>query len=404
MTVLSASEVIVDPMDLDQEWAAWDALAMEASRPYCAPGWAIPWWASARPAASDFRAVAVRDGTALAGLAPFYLTRDRFRITTWHLLADVVSSYVEPLARPDALEQVAAAIAAGLARADQNVDVVSLAAVPRTSPWLRLLYESWPNRRPRMSIVRSMRAPYVDVADGGYDKWWASRSRNFRQQMSRRRKEFVRLGGQFRLATSRDEVSSALAEFERLHRQRWEQRGGSQALTAPVAEMLRRACEVLPPDRLQVWTAAVDGASVGAALFVAAGAEMHYWLGGFDEDWSRCSPSLLLLVEAVRHATGAGYRRVVLGPGAGAYKYRLATGEEVLDWVDLLPHGKRYSYVRLCQSPYRLYRLASNHTPPEVKQRMWASVATLRGGAGETRAEEPAANRQPFLVPGRKER
>ena len=107
---------------------------------------------------------------------------------------------------------------------------------------------------------------------------------------------------------------------------------------------------------------------------------MHYWLGGFDEEWARCSPSLLLLVEAVHYAADAGYGRVSLGPGAQQYKYRLATGEEELDWIDLLPQGRRYPYVRLCQTPYRAYRLASNRTSTQTKQRIRSSAERLIGG------------------------
>jgi len=371
---LLQSEIISDPADLDREWTAWDALAVQGSRPYCAPGWAMPWWSSAQPAGCQLRAITIKDDRSLVALAPFYVTRHRFGVTRWRLLADDASSYLEPLTRPQLLKPAAAAIAAALSRADRNVDVVSFQAVPNTSPWPRLLCESWPKRRPRLSIVQRMLAPYVDVADGGYAGWLASRSRNFRQQMSRRRREFVRCGGMFRRAASHDEVMLGLKEFERLHGERWEGRGGSQALTAPIAQMLQHAGGQLDSARLMVWTAEVEGVAVGSAVFVAAGTEMQYWLGGFDEKWSRCSPSLLLLVEAVRHAADAGYHRVSLGPGPTAYKYRLATGQDMLEWIDLLPHGKRYPYVRACQSPYRVYRLASNRTPPAVKQRIRSAL------------------------------
>jgi CelD/BcsL family acetyltransferase involved in cellulose biosynthesis len=276
-----------------------------------------------------------------------------------------------------------------LANADGQADVLSLAAVPRTSPWPRLLREGWPGVAPRFSLVRTIRAPYVEVADSGYDAWLGSRSRNFRQQVRARKREFVRHGGQFRLASSRDEVAIALTEFERLHRNRWEPRGGSQALSAPVAAMLQRVGSHLDPARLQVWTAEVDGVAVGAALFVAAGTEMHYWLGGFDEAWARCSPSLLLLVEAVRHAADTGHRKVSLGPGPQHYKYRLATGEDLLDWIDILPRNGRYPYVRLCQSPYRLRRVLSNRTPPRIKRRLRSSAERLRGGTRGTNRQPP---------------
>jgi CelD/BcsL family acetyltransferase involved in cellulose biosynthesis len=374
-----STEVISDPNDLERERGAWDALAVSASRPYSAPGWLLPWWSSVRPVGCEFRAVAVRDGADLVGLAPFQLNRERFGITTWRLIGDTTSSYLQPLARRAALEPVAAAIATALSRADRNVDVVSLAAVPSTSPWPELLRERWPGRRPQLCLVEKMRAPYVDIPDGGFDEWLGARSRNFRQQVRRRRREVIRRGGQLRQANSPAEMATALEDFQRLHRKRWDQRGGSHALTPGVVAMLRQAGKLLPPTRLRILTAEVDGVAIGAALFLAAGSEMHYWLGGFDDDWSSCSPSILLLVEAVRYAADAGYRRVSLGPGAQPYKYRLATGEDQLAWIDLVPHARRYPYVRVCQAPYRLYRLASNRTPPRMKQGIRSSVGSLLG-------------------------
>jgi len=128
---------------------------------------------------------------------------------------------------------------------------------------------------------------------------------------------------------------------------------------------------------MQLWTAEVDEGAVAAALFVSAGQEMHFWLGGFDEDWGGLSPSILLLVEAVQHAAETGYCRVSFGPGAQDYKYRLATGEEQLDWIDLLPVSRRYPYVRLVQSPRRLRQFAARRTSPHVKRRVRAVVGRL---------------------------
>jgi CelD/BcsL family acetyltransferase involved in cellulose biosynthesis len=184
-----------------------------------------------------------------------------------------------------------------------------------------------------------------------------------------------------RRATTRDEIDAALDDFVRLHLERWQQRGGSDALTPGVVAMLRGAGRLLDPARLQVWTADVAGKAIGSAVIVAAGGEMHSWLGGFDERWARCSPSLVIAVETIRHAAEAGYRRLSLGPGTSAWKYRLATGDETLESVDLLPIGPRFPYVRLRQSPYRLYRLAADRTPPAVKQRIRASAGLLRRSA-----------------------
>jgi CelD/BcsL family acetyltransferase involved in cellulose biosynthesis len=265
--------------------------------------------------------------------------------------------------------------------ADPGVDVLSMSAVPQADGWAALLRRSWAGWRPALAPVSTTRAPYVDLPAGGYDAWLSGRSRNFRQQVRARQRDFARAGGTFRRAETPDEIAAAVDDFVRLHLDRWEQRGGSNALSPEVVAMVHEVTHSLDPARLHLWTAAVDGVAVGTALLVAAGDEVHYWLGGFDEEWARCSPSLLLLVEAVRHAAQSGYRRLSLGPGTGSYKYRMATGEETLVAVDLVPHGVRFPYVRLCQSPYRFYRLAANRTPPAMKQRLRASAALLRGPA-----------------------
>jgi hypothetical protein len=163
---------------------------------------------------------------------------------------------------------------------------------------------------------------------------------------------------------------SGLRDFERLHLGRWADRGGSRALVQGVMPMLTQAIGELGQDRLHLWSAQVDGVAVAAALFVSAGSEMHFWLGGFDEAWAPLSLSILLLIEALQHAAETGYSRVSFGPGAQEYKYRLATGAEQLDWIDVLPVNRRYPYVRLVQSPRRLYQLAARRTPPDVKDRV----------------------------------
>jgi CelD/BcsL family acetyltransferase involved in cellulose biosynthesis len=372
------TEVLTDAAGLAGVRAGWDALAVAAGRPYCAPGWGLPWWSAVRPPGAVLRAVAVWDAAALVGIAPCYVTRDRFGIATWRLLADVTSSFVEPLAAPGRRVEVAAAIARALRDAGPEVDVLSLSAVPQADGWAALLRQEWAGWRPALAPVSTTRAPYVDLPDGGYDAWLSGRSRNFRQQVRARQREFARAGGAFRRAVTPGELAAAVDDFVRLHLDRWQGRGGSSALSPAVVAMVHEVTRSLDPARLHLWTAEVGGTAVGTALLVAAGDEVHYWLGGFDEDWARYSPSLLLLVEAVRHAARSGYRRLSLGPGTGSYKYRMATGEQTLVAVDLVPHGVRFPYVRLCQSPYRFYRLASNRTPPAMKQRLRASAALLR--------------------------
>ena len=395
-----STDVLDDVAELEALRADWDALAVAASRPYSAPGWALPWWDRARPPGSRLRVVTVRRGPDLVGLAPCFLGRDGHGITTCRLMGDSAASYVEPLTAGEPAPEVASAIAVALA--GSGCDVVSLGGIPRRSPWPALLRTTWPGRRPHVAPVRTMGAPYVDLPAGGPEEWLEGRSSNFRQQVRRRRREFLRRGGRLQVSGTRGEALTGLHELVRLHHGRWSTRGGSQALRGPMAGVLERSAAQSDPARFQLWTATAEGRTVAAALFMAAGREMHYWLGGFDEDWAPVSPSLLLLVEAVVQAPRFGCRRISLGPGAQPYKQRMGTGEDELVWVDLLPRTGRYPYVRLSQAPYRLRRVAADRTPPQVKQRVRRGVARLGPPRRPDRA--PDADGAPAAVPTEQQR
>jgi CelD/BcsL family acetyltransferase involved in cellulose biosynthesis len=389
-----AAEVLDDVSAVRAVASSWDALAVSASRPYAAPGWALPWWEQGRPPAADLRVITVREGPELVGLAPLCTTRDRWGVATSSALAGTVSSYTEPLASEGRQREVATAITGALSTLGRDVDVLSLRAVPHDSPWPGLLRETWPGLRPRLSLVATLHAPYVDLTTCGPDEWFGTRSRNFRQQIGRRTLEFERRGGRFDRAERPEEVLAGLDDLSRLHHGRWATRGGSEALGPATTRMLQEAGRMLGPGRLQLWTARANGRAVAVALFVAAGTQMHYWLGGFDEAWAALSPSVLLLVAAVRHAPALGCTRVSLGPGAQPYKYRLATGEDRLVWVDLLPRSARYPYVRLRQTPYRIRRTLANRTPPGTKQRVRDAVTRLHPVRRARRAGDDTPHRE----------
>jgi len=83
----------------------------------------------------------------------------------------------------------------------------------------------------------------------------------------------------------------------------------------------------------------VEGASISAHLFARAGGTCAYWLGGFDDRWAACRPSVQVLVAAIEAAIESGDEWFELGPGAQQYKYRFADSEESVEWLTLRPAG-----------------------------------------------------------------
>ena len=97
-----AAELVDDPARLQAVRGAWDALAVELGRPYCAPGWMLAWWDHARPPRALLRTVLVRDGDELVAVAPFYADRRFGRPVHYRLLAADISHRVGPLIRDEA--------------------------------------------------------------------------------------------------------------------------------------------------------------------------------------------------------------------------------------------------------------------------------------------------------------
>jgi CelD/BcsL family acetyltransferase involved in cellulose biosynthesis len=232
------------------------------------------------------------------------------------------------------------ALAATLAGAEPRPALIQLDRVTDRSPWPEQLRSAWPGgRRPTLARSHPTPAPALRLDHDDFESWFASKSSNFRQQMRRSRRRIESLGGRFRLSTEQDLVRDVGA-FARLHRSRWEHRGGSDSMNDRVQRMLVQAGQELAHlGRFRLWCLDVAGETVSAHLFISAGDEVAYWLGGFDERFAKEHPGVITLVVAIEDALARGERRVDLGSGGQHYKYRLANSEETLQLASLVPPG-----------------------------------------------------------------
>jgi hypothetical protein len=120
-------------------------------------------------------------------------------------------------------------------------------------------------------------------------------------------------------------------------------------------------------DRFRLWLAQVEGEAIAAHIFLAAGGEVSYWLGGFDEAWAKQHPSMQTILAAIEHAWSAGDARVDLGGGGHPYKYRFANSEETVAWVALIPKDHRYLTTRIRWLPMQIYRALLQRLPSDMK-------------------------------------
>lgn len=369
------AELITETEALERYREEWDALAIAARRPYCAPAWMLAWWCHVPGPHAHLRTVVVLDDGHLVAVAPFFVERGRTGIAHYRLLGSGTSPRIEPLGRSGLEREAASVVASALSAARPRPAIVSFEGIPADSPWPDLLAEAWPGlRAPWRCRDVSLPAPTVSLAEGSFETWLNGKSRNFRQQSRSRRRKLDAKGARFHMTSTERELVGALEAFARLHYSRWEARGGSQALNRGVERMLLDAGRALLGDgRFRLWSIEVDGETISSHLFLAAGGEVIYWLGGFDDSWSNERPALQTLIAAIEDSFARSDKRLDLGAGGQDYKYRLADGSGQVDWLVLVPRGSRYCLARLALAPRQLKRILIRWLPRSLKQRRNAS-------------------------------
>ena len=377
-------QMVVSPLALRKWHGGWDALAVAAGLPYCSPDWMMSWWENAAPSGSELRVAVATDGEELVGIAPFFLKHRRGDLATYRLLGSGKSMPIEPLAKKGWEQRLSAGFARLLWEGWPRPDVITFEGISVTSHWPELFRREWPeSHEPWKYTDISRPSPIVTLADRTFEDWFASKTKNFRQQMRRSQRQLEKKGAVSRLVTGVDELDTRLQSFARLHHQRWEGRGGSNALNPSIETMLRDAGrKMIDAGRFQLWTIEVDGRDISSHLFLRAGDELSYWLGGFDSEWGSHHPSMVSILAAIEHGFETGVKRVNLGAGGRPYKYRFSDGADTLDWVTLAPHKARYPVTRLQLLPRQVGRAVSNHLSPETRSRLKSVLKTSRRSPG----------------------
>lgn len=321
---------IVESETLEQRYAEWDALAVSNGLPRMMPGWLLAWWRHLAPRDALLRAVEVRDGAELVGLAPFFvLAPRRVRPVTYRLLGGG-GAPLAPLALAGHEGQVAETISRALSRADPRPDLIELQGTRPASQWHVAMRDGWPGRlRPICAVYRTQACPVVWLNGMSLESWLAARSSKFRSSMRRLRRRFDEQGGTWRMTTEAT-LCTDIEIFKRLHAARWHGRGDSPivARSALVGAMLNDAGRRLVADeRFRLWVMEIDGEAIGADIYLAGGGTVVGLNGGWDERWKRLSPPLLATMHMIEDSIARGERRVDLGPGAGSHKTRFTNDD-----------------------------------------------------------------------------
>lgn len=336
MSPALTSRIIDAPDALDGLREQWDELAVAARQPFSAPAWALAWWNHMRPDDAQLQIIAVLDGERLVGIVPGCSTGRSY------LPLGKAVAPAEPLATPGTEGEVAAVVAEALVEASPAEITLELHA--SSSDWSAALADAWPGRARSWTVAENP-VPRVDLGEG-FEAWMKSKSSSFRRETKRKRRKLEEGEGGFRFA-SEETLTADVAEFMRLHRQRLAGQGGSSLTDDGVERMLVEVgTELLGSGRFRLLCMEVQGKTVAGQVLMAAGTELSAWNSGFDEAYSKYSPSMSCLIEALADGSERGERTMSLGPGPQDYKYRLSSEEDVAVTRTLIPGGARYPLTR----------------------------------------------------------
>jgi CelD/BcsL family acetyltransferase involved in cellulose biosynthesis len=370
---------------LDALAPEWDALAVACAEPVARPGWALTLWRFHAAATQVPRVVTVREDGRLVGIAPLYVETAGRGPSGYRLISGEVPR-TTPLALPGRQWEVAGAVAQALAQADPRPSALALESISAASAWPIALAEQWPARmRPLVRRYFTQSAPTVALDASSFEDWLAAKSSNFRSQMRRMRRRFEEAGGSGRFSTQAT-LHDDVAALVHLHAGRWEGRGDSSIVRGgeALAASFEQAGRQLVDDggfRLRILE--LDGEPISAQMFAAAGGEVIYYNGGWDERHAQFKPAMLGILDAIEDAFARGERRMDLGPGAQPYKLRFADGTQPLAWSVLLPPGRRLPATFARTAPTLAWRelrtAAKRALPQERADRLRALRARLRG-------------------------
>jgi CelD/BcsL family acetyltransferase involved in cellulose biosynthesis len=365
------ARVIDDVEELAALSGPWDELACASNRPYAAPGWLLAWWRCVAPDRAQLRAVAVWEGSSLVALAPYFVVPQRGGFAEYRMMGTGVSHRLALPCRPGNEEAVAHAIVEALRGMQPRMSSIRFEAMDADSAWPELIQGSW-HRRPRPYARRDavLDAPVMSLTHESFEAWMHTRKKKFRDNLKRARRMAAERKATLRMSST-ETLEDDLRAFGRLHYQRWDKRGGSNALDPAVEALMLDAAQALVSEgRFRLWILEVQGRAACAQLLVVAGGEAAFWGGGFDPDFGKLSPGIVTLAGAVEDCFHRGEQRLDLGGGAQPYKLRFADGAAPVAWTTLFARDARY--------PATLARVLPRHI-------RWRAQAAARRLEPETR-------------------
>lgn len=178
-----------------------------------------------------------------------------------------------------------------------------------------------------IDVTPRYRCPLAELGDD-LEAYLGTRPQKFGSQVRNRRKELAKKPGfSLEILSDPELVVRNLDHLFRLHRQRWEDEGGSDAIPGAAVEEFHRLSGRLLAERgfARLCVLEVEGRPVAAGYGFVRNGRFAYYQAGLDPEWRKRSAGMVVMVELIRHAHAGGAREVDFLRGEEPYKGIWAT-------------------------------------------------------------------------------
>src|SRR5438093_7359609 len=295
---------------LEEITLQWSALwnRCDAVTPFQSPCWLLPWWKHI--GGEELCVVTLWIDDQLVGIAPFFIWPSP-NARTLLLIGTGISDYLDVLVDPEWKDVAANAIFSWLASEGDRWDVCDFQELRDNSLLLRAAApDGYFDETSAQSVC-----PVIDLATAGYSM------RRKAQRYLRHAKKLGELHIEQANQQSFEEFFDALL---RLHDRRWQPRGGTQALTEEKLEDFHReaARSFLGLGLLRLYVLKLNDRIIGALYGYEAKQRVYYYLGGFDPQFAKLSPGVILIGHAIEQAIASGVKEFDFLRGQEPYKYQ----------------------------------------------------------------------------------
>ena len=300
-------------LSLRSDWLALWKRSSTAT-PFQSPDWVIPWWQHF--GTGRLCVLALMKAGELLGLAPLFVNGEEQ--SSLRFVGTGNTDYLDVLLDDSASHDSVPALFNYICetRSWLRADLENLRA---DSPLLK----TKSCREVREYIEEQDACPVLSLPACAED-FVESLPQQLKHNVSYYRRKLAKLGDVTIEQAVTNNFTELFAAFVRLHEARWQMNRMCGVLAEPDAQSFLReaSLDLLANGALRLYALRVAGRVVASLYGFHHARRTYYYLGGFDPEFSDCSPGTVLVAHAILEAIGEGATEFDFLRGREDYKYR----------------------------------------------------------------------------------